>query len=255
MPDVPVLDLVGSGARVVFRRELKAYFLSPIAYVFGALFLAVLLWQAAAATIVDGAPASMQPFFAYLPWLFLLFLPGLTMRLWAEERKLGTIELLLTFPVEARQVVMGKFLAVMVFLGCMLLLTLGLPLTLGAYGRLDWPATLGSYLASLLYASSYVAVGMFWSSMTRDQIIALLASIVSLALLFLLGVPQIVEGMFAGAPAWLQDLLNGLSPYKYFQSIARGVFDTRDFVYFACFCGFFLYANTLVLQVRRQQKG
>ena len=240
---------------VVCRRELKSYFYSPIAYVFGVLFLGVVLFFASLGSLVDGAQASMQGFFLLLPPVLLVFVPLLTMRLWAEERKLGTIELLLTFPVEARQVVMGKFLAVMVFLGCMLLLTLGLPLTLGAYGRLDWPATLGSYLASLLYASSYVAVGMFWSSMTRDQIIALLASIVSLALLFLLGVPQIVAGMFAGAPAWLQDLLNGLSPYKYFQSIARGVFDTRDFVYFACFCGFFLYLNTLVLKLRRSSGG
>ena len=239
---------------VVFRRELKSYFLSPIAYVFGILFLSVLLWLAAGSAVVNGSQASMQGFFSLLPWLFLVFLPGLTMRLWAEERKLGTIELLLTFPVKVSQVVVGKFGAVMAYLGFVLLLTLGLPLTLGAYGSIDWPPIVGAYVASLLFAGSFVAVGMFWSSLTKDQIVALLASIVSLTLLFLLGWPVLIEAV-ALQSAWAVDLLHGLSPYKYFESIARGVFDTRDFVYFACFCGFFLYANGLVLNVRRQQRG
>lgn len=245
----------GRQTRVVFRRELKSYFLSPIAYVFGGLFLAVMLFLSAQATIVHGAPASMQPFFGNLPRMFLVFLPGLTMRLWAEERKLGTIELLLTFPVRMSQVVLGKFLAVCAYLACVLVLTLGLPLTLGAYGSIDWPPVLGSYLASLLFAGSFVAVGMFWSSLTRDQIVALLASIVSLTVFYLLGYPSLIEFFGENLPVWAADLLNGISPFKYFLSIERGVFDTRDFIYFACFCGFFLYANVLVLKIRRDQKG
>lgn len=242
-------------ALVIFRRELVSYFLSPIAYVFGVLFLTVLLFLSAQSTLVHNAQASMQAFFLYLPWIFLIFLPGLTMRLWAEERKLGTIELLLTFPVRPGQVVMGKFLAVLTYLAFVLLLTFGLPLTLGAYGSVDWPPVLGAYLASLLFAGSFVAVGMFWSSMTKDQIVALLASVVSLAVLFLLGYPTLIEFFGANLPPVVADVLNGLSPFKYFQSIARGVFDTRDFVYFACFCGFFLYCNVLVLKVRRESKG
>lgn len=245
----------GRSSRVVFRRELKSYFLSPIAYVFGALFLGVLLYLSATAGIGQGAPASMQPFFSFLPWLYLVFLPGLTMRLWAEERKLGTIELLLTFPVRPSQVVVGKFGAVLAYLGCVLVLTLGLPLTLGAFGDLDWPPVVAAYVASLLFAGSYVAVGMFWSSLTKDQIVALLASVVSLSVLFLLGYPGVIELVASSAPVWVADVLNGISPYKYFVSIGRGVLDTRDFVYFACFCGFFLYANVLVLEVRRQSKG
>ena len=237
---------------VVFRRELKSYFLSPIAYVFGILFLSVLLFLSATASIVNGSQASMQAFFSFLPWLFLIFLPGLTMRLWAEERKLGTIELLLTFPVKFSQVVLGKFGAVLVYLAFVLVLTIGLPLTLGIYGNLDWPPIIGAYIASLLYAGSFVAVGMFWSSLSKDQIVALLASIVSLAALFLLGLPALIELAAGWLPAWGVDLLNGLSPYKYFQSISRGVFDSRDFVYFACFCGFFLYANAMMLNSRRR---
>jgi ABC-2 type transport system permease protein len=240
---------------VVFRRELRSYFLSPIAYVFGVLFLSVLLLLAAAGSIEQGAQASMQTFFGLLPWLCLVFLPGLTMRLWAEERKLGTIELLLTFPVRLSSVVLGKFGAVLAYLAFVLLLTLGLPLTLGAYGRIDWPPVFGAYVASLLFAGSFVAVGMFWSSLTKDQIVALLASVVSLGVLYLLGYPALIEMTAGWLPATAVDLLNGLSPYKYFESIARGVFDTRDFVYLTCFCGFFLYANVLVLQVRRQSRG
>ena len=248
-------SVVGRGARVVFARELKSYFLSPIAYVFGVLFLGILMFLSATFTLEHGAPASMQTFFGLLPWFFLVFLPALTMRLWAEERKLGTIELLLTFPVRTSQVVAGKFAAVTCFLAFVLLLTLGLPLTLGAFGRIDWPQTVGSYVASLLFASSFVAVGMFWSSTTRDQIVALLCSIVSLAVLYLLGYPALIEVAASWLPALGVDLLNGISPYKYFESISRGVFDTRDFVYFVCFCGFFLYANVLVLQARRQSGG
>ncbi|MBM4063186.1 MAG: ABC transporter permease [Planctomycetes bacterium] len=236
---------------VIFRRELKGYFYSPIAYVFGAVMLVLLLFVAAFASLVHGAQASMQVFFGWLPVAFIVLLSGLTMRLWAEERKLGTIELLMTFPVRVRGLVLGKFLATLCYLGFVMVLTLGLPLTLGAYGRIDWPPVLASYLASLLFAGSFVAVGMFFSSMTRDQLVALLWTGLSLAVLYLLGWPTLVEWLTGWMPAWLLDLATGISPYKYFESIQRGVLDTRDFVYFACFCGFFLYANALVLHHRR----
>jgi ABC-2 type transport system permease protein len=186
-----------------------------------------------------------------LPIVFLLFLPGLTMRLWAEERKMGTLELLMTFPVRIGHLVLGKFAAAVLFLAFVLVMTLGLPLTLAAYGRVDWPPVVGAYVASLLFAGSFVAVGMFWSSTTRDQIVAMLLSLVSLLLLYLLGYPALIEAITGWMPAWLVDLTNGISPYKYFESIGRGVLDSRDIIYFTCFCGFFLYANALVLQHRR----
>lgn len=238
---------------VIFRRELRSYFLSPIAYVFGVLFLGILLFVASAAALQNGAQASMQTFFGVLPFLLLLFVPALTMRLWAEERKLGTIELLMTFPVRNAHVVLGKFGAAVAYLAFVLVLTLGLPLTLGTYGRIDWTPVLGSYLASVLFASSFVAVGMFWSSLTRDQIVAMLVSLVTLLALYMLGYPALIEALAQWMPAVLVDALNGVSPYKYFESIARGVLDTRDVVYFVCFCGFFLHANALVLQSRRRR--
>jgi ABC-2 type transport system permease protein len=239
---------------VIFRRELKSLFLSPIAYVFGVLFLLVQLTVTILlGTLTDGVQASMQVFFRVLPWVLLIFVPALTMRLWAEERKLGTIELLMTFPVRAHHPVLGKFAASVAFLAFVLVLTVGLPLTLGVYGGVDWPAVLAMYAASVLFACSYVAVGMFFSSLTKDQVVAMLLSVVTLAVLFLLGWPVLIEYVVEWMPAWAVDALNGISPFKYFQSIARGVVDTRDVVYFACFCGFFLYANALVLKARRQQ--
>jgi ABC-2 type transport system permease protein len=241
---------------VIFRRELKSYFVSPIAYVFGVLFLAVLMLLSLVLGLVpltSGSQASMQGFFWLLPIVFLFFLPGLTMRLWAEERRSGTLELLMTFPVRIGQLISGKFLAALVFLAAMLALTLVLPLTLTMYGRLDWGPVISAYVATILLASAYIAAGMFWSAMTRDQIVALLLALVTLLLLYALGFPLLLEWLAGSFPSWLLDLMNAISPYKYFESIERGVLDTRDLIYFACFCGFFLHANALVLHARRQK--
>lgn len=237
---------------VIFRRELRAYFLSTIAYVFGLLFLGILIYYAAD-LLQHGSQARMDGFFLILPFVLLFFVPVLTMRSWAEERKLGTLELLMTFPVKVSHLVLGKFVAALVYLAFLLLLTLGLPLTMHAYGGMDWPPLLGSYFASVLFAGAFVAIGMFWSSVTRDQIVAALLAMASLFVLHRIGDPRTIELANEWAPAWLVDLLNGISPYKYFVSIARGVLDTRDIVYFTCFCGFFLYANALVLHSRRQK--
>jgi ABC-2 type transport system permease protein len=241
-----------SQALVIMRRELRSYFGSPIAYVFGALFLAVQLWLVTFTTFKHGAIANMQAFFqAFLPWTFMVFVSALTMRLWAEERKLGTLELLMTFPVRARELIAGKFLAVLAYLAVILLLTLGFPITLAIYGKLDVGPVLCAYLASMLLAGAFTAVGMFFSSVTRDQIIALLATLVTLMLLLVIGHPAITELMAAALPRWLVEGIAALSPAPYFSSIARGVLDTGDLVYYVCFTGFFLYLNALVLHGRR----
>jgi ABC-2 type transport system permease protein len=244
---------------VIFRRELKSYFVSPIAYVFGVLFLAVLMVLAlvlrlnGGVPLESGSPASMQNFFWLLPIVFLFFLPGLTMRLWAEERRSGTLELLMTFPVRIGQLISGKFLAALAFLAAMLALTLVLPLTLSLYASLDWWPVISAYVATILLASAYIAAGMFWSAMTRDQIVALLLALVTLLVFYTLGYPGVLYYLAGSFPTWLLDLMTAVSPYNYFDSITRGVLDTRDLIYFACFCGFFLYANALVLHARRQK--
>lgn len=238
-------------AVIVMHRELKSYFASPIAYVFGALFLVLTCYLSAQGILRQGQPASMQAFFGMLPIMFVVFLPALTMRLWAEERKLGTLELLMTFPVTIPQLILGKFLASLAYLALVLLLTLGLPLSLTVYAGLDWGPVIAAYVATLLLAGAYVAVGMFCSSLTRDQIVAMLLAAVILLLLWLLGQPGIQLQISEWSPKWVVQILAGLSPYPYFESIARGVFDSRDFIYYVSFCWFFLYLNALVLRGRR----
>ncbi len=238
---------------IVARRELRSYFVSPIAYVFGGLFLLVLCYLSMDQMLQPDQQANMQAFFGLLPIVFLFFLPALTMRLWAEERKLGTLELLMTFPVTVPQLILGKFFASLVYLGLVMLLTLGVPLTLSMFGDLDWGPVICAYLASFLMAGAYIAVGMFCSAITRDQIIALLLALVSLLALFLLGSPFVQAGLVGVLPEFVVQILAAISPYQYFQSIARGVLDTRDFVFYLCFCGFFLYLNALVLQGRRMK--
>ncbi len=245
-------------ASIILRRELKSYFLSPIAYVFGGLFLGVQLYLSTATTLQHGAITSMQTFFSLLPLIFLFFVPALTMRLWAEERRQGTLELLLTFPVKVSQLITGKFLAAVCYLSVLLLLTLGYPITLAIYGDIDWGPVVGAYLAALLMASAYLSVGMFFSSMTRDQIVALLLALVTLGIFYLLGWPTFLDALLGVLPRWLPVewivfVLEAISPFKYFLSISRGVLDTRDFIYYLCFCGFFLHANSLVLQARRHK--
>lgn len=241
-----------SRALIVMRRELKSYFGSPIAYVFGALFLAAQIGFSTLVTWKHGAVASMQVFFqVFLPWTFMVFVSALTMRLWAEERKLGTLELLMTFPVRVSELIAGKFLAVIAYLALVLVLTLGLPITMSVYGNLDWGPVLSAYLASLLLAGAFVAVGMFFSSITRDQIVALLCTLVALLLLLVLGLPPVTEALATTLPRWLVEAIAAFSPAPYFGSIARGVVDSGDLVYYVCFILFFLYLNALVLQGRR----
>lgn len=237
---------------VVYRRELKSYFLSPIAYVFGVLFLGVQMWFSTSALGQD-QPASMVGFFQLLGLMLLFFVPALTMRLWAEERKLGTLELLMTFPVRAGAVVFGKFSAALTFLAIVLLLTVGLPLTLAAFGSLDWGPVLAAYCGALLMAGAYLSVGMLWSSLTRDQIVALLLALVSLLGLYFIGWPRFLSWLDAWVPRIVLDAIGALSPYQYFRSMSRGVIDSRDVIYYLVFTGVFLYGNVLVLQYRRHK--
>lgn len=238
---------------IIMRRELRSYFISPIAYVFGTLFLFVQMYFSTN-ILKDGQPATMAMFFGLLPWTFLLFIPPLTMRLWSEERKLGTLELLMTFPVRVGQLIAGKFLAALLYLALLLALTVGLPLSLDQFGELDWGPVIAAYIASLLLAGAYLSVGMFWSSLTRDQIVAMLTALVTLVALFFLGFPAFLYALSAkGFPDWVVSILSGISPHKYFDSISRGVLDTHDLIYYVCFCGFFLHANGLVLLGRRMK--
>ncbi len=233
---------------VVLKREFLSYFLSPIAYVVGALFLGIggwLFFNRIFFEVGQGAEARMDFYFLQLPFYFLVLIPALSMRLWAEERKLGTLELLMTFPVRTMHLVFGKFFGALGFVAVLLLLTLIYPVTLAGLGNLDWGPVIGGYLGAVLLAAAYLSLGLFLSSLTQDQIIALLLSV---ALLLLLVLMRTFGALFG--PFWAE-VFAILSPDEHFASIARGVIDLRDMVFYVSFCGFFLFLNRMVLEARK----
>ena len=234
---------------VITKREFRSYFLSPIAYVVGALFLLIGSYQFFQFVFVEAGQkpqARMGLYFQMLPMLLLFVVAALSMRLWAEERKLGTLELLLTFPVKTGHLIGGKFLGAMLFVIVLLALTCIYPLTLASLGNLDWGATLCGYFGAVLLASAYLSLGMFMSSLTRDQIVALLLTLAVLGILYTL--PQIAPWFM---PAAFVPVAEAISPLTHFQAIAKGVVDVSDLIFYAAFSAFFLFLNALTLEARK----
>ncbi|MCH7635412.1 MAG: ABC transporter permease subunit [Proteobacteria bacterium] len=234
----------------VFRREFVTYFITPLAYVFIVIFLAL----AGTLTFFLGAffdrgQADLQPFFSFHPWLYLLLVPAIAMRLWSEERKIGTIELLLTLPVSTTQAVLAKFLAAWAFTAIALALTFPLWLTVNYLGTPDNGVILASYIGSLIMAGAYLAVGACFSALTSNQVIAfVLAALV--CLIFAVGGTPIVLEFFTGwAPAGVIDTIASLSFMSNFRAIARGVIDVSALVYFASVIAFFLFANVILVDL------
>ncbi|MCH8197504.1 MAG: ABC transporter permease subunit [Proteobacteria bacterium] len=234
----------------VFRREFVTYFITPLAYVFIVIFLAL----AGTLTFFLGAffdrgQADLQPFFSFHPWLYLLLVPAIAMRLWSEERKIGTIELLLTLPISTPQAVLGKFLAAWAFTAIALALTFPLWLTVNYLGEPDNGVILASYIGSLIMAGAYLAVGACFSALTSNQVIAfVLAALV--CLIFTVGGTPIVLEFFTGwAPAGVIDTIASLSFMSNFRAIARGVIDVSALVYFASVIAFFLFANVVLVDL------
>ncbi|HMQ21033.1 MAG TPA: ABC transporter permease [Planctomycetota bacterium] len=233
----------------VTKREFRSYFLSPIAYVVGAIFLfygAYEFFQFIFLEAGRGAEARMNMYFNQLPLYFLVLVPALSMRLWSEERKLGTLELLLTFPVKTGALILGKFCGALLFLAVLLGLTLLYPITLAALGNLDWGPVVGGYVGALLLGASYLALGMFISSLSRDQIIALIVTVV--ALMLMVRLPALAA--YFMPKSWIEPLMV-LSPVTHFTSIARGVIDFADIVFYAAFVALFLFLNSIVLEYRK----
>ncbi len=240
--------------RTIMKRELGAFFNTPIGYVFIIFFLLLSCWFYALSLFGNGL-SEMRSFFGLLPLLFMIFVPAISMRLWAEERKLGTLELLMTFPIKTWHAVLGKFLAGMVFLSIMMMLTFHLPITLlrlvpdQGLGP-DLGPIIGGYLGAMVLGMVYLSIGSFASSLTSDQIVAYVVGISLCFFFFLLGYPP-----FLG---WVQDYsptiagsLERFGINYHFASIARGVVDTRDIIYALSVCGFFLFLNVIVIERRR----
>ncbi len=241
-----------SGIRPVFRRELASYFVTPVAYVFILIFL--IISNAFAfyfGTLYERGQADLLPFFAYHPYLFLFLVPALSMRLWAEERKSGSIELLMTLPIETWQSVVGKFLAAWAFTTIAIVLTFPIWLTVNYLGNPDNGAILAAYVGSILMAGGYLAVGSCISALTKNQVVAFILAVVVCLLLLLAGFPLVLDFFQAWAPTALVDAIASLSFLTHYESISKGVIDLRDVVYFGLLIGASLYANTLILELKK----
>lgn len=236
----------------VYRRELLAYLATPLAYVFVVIFLVL----AGAATFYLGGffergQADLAPFFNFHPWLYLFLVPAVAMRLWAEERRSGTLEFLLTLPVRAAAAVVGKFLAAWTFVALALALTFPLWITVAWLGTPDHGAILAGYVGSLLAAGSFLAVGSCLSAATRSQVVAFILTVTACFALLLAGFPLVLDAFRAWAPAAVVDAIAALSVLTHFQAIAKGVLDARDVFYFATSIATFLYATVVVLDLKR----
>ena len=235
--------------RALFRRELRSYFATPVAYVFIVIFLMMMgAFTFYLGGFYERGQADLRPFFDFHPWLYLFLIPAVAMRLWAEERKSGTIELLMTLPVSPLQAVVGKFLAAWAFAGIALALTVPTWITVNYLGDPDNGAILAAYIGSFLMAGGFLAIGSCLSALTRNQVIAFVITVVVCFGFLLAGFPLVLDAFSGWAPQFLVDGIASLSFLTHFADISRGVIELRDLVYFALVIGTFLFANMIVLQ-------
>ena len=241
-----------SGVVTVFKRELQSYFSTPVAYVFIVIFLILSgAFTFYLGNFYERGQADLQPFFNFHPWLYLFLVPAVSMRLWAEERKSGTIELLLTLPVTMWQAVFGKFLAAWAFIAIALLLTFPIWITVNYLGSPDNGAIFASYIGSFLMAGAFLAIGSCISAATRNQVIAFIFTVVVCFGFLLAGFP-LVLGLFQGwAPQAIVDAIASLSFLTHFESISKGVIDLRDLLYFATLIAAWLAATAIVLDMKK----
>lgn len=236
----------------LFKRELQSYFATPVAYVFIVIFLVLMgTFTFYIGGFYERGQADLRPFFNFHPWLYLFLVPAISMRLWAEERKTGTVELLMTLPVTPWQAVLGKFLAAWAFTGIALALTFPVWVTVNYLGEPDNGAILTGYVGSLLMAGGFLAIGACLSAATRNQVIAFVFSVVVCFGFLLSGFPMVLDIFSGWLPQVVIDGIASLSFLTHFSNISRGVIDFRDLLYFALVIGAFLYANTIVLQWRQ----
>jgi ABC-2 type transport system permease protein len=233
----------------LFRRELRSYFATPVAYVFIVIFLVLMgTFTFYLGGFYERGQADLSAFFNYHPWLYLFLVPAIAMRLWAEERKTGSVELLMTLPLTAWQAVLGKYLAAWAFTGIALALTFPVWVTVNYLGSPDNGAILAAYVGSFLMAGGFLAIGSCLSATTKNQVIAFVLTVVACFGFLLAGFPLVLDIFSAWAPQVIVDGIASLSFLTHFSNISKGVIDLRDLVYFSLVIAVFLYANTIVLQ-------
>lgn len=230
----------------IFQKEFKSYFNSPIAYIFIITFILFSSWLFFRTFFLIGQ-AHLRPLFGILPWLFLILAPAITMRAWAEEKNLGTMEILMTLPIKDHEVVLGKFLASFLFIITTVLLTFPLPLTVCILGEPDIGTIVGGYLGACLMGGAYLAIGLFISSLTKNQVVAFIISIVICFALLIIGEDFVLMSI----PSMIAPIFAYLGLGAHFESISRGVIDSRDLIYYFSVIGFFLFLNTLAIESRK----
>jgi ABC-2 type transport system permease protein len=236
----------------IVKRELNGYFASPIAFVFIVIFLLLSgFFTFMVAGFFENGEAALTSFFVWLPWLFLFLVPAAGMRMWSEERRLGTIELLLTMPITVWQAIWGKFLASWAVIALAVLFTFPFVLTVNYLGHPDNGVIFAGYLGSLLMAGAYLAISAMTSALTRNQVISFILSVVLLLFLILAGWPPVVNLLGQWAPQWLVSTVGSFSVMTHFVSIQNGVIDSRDILFFLSVIVFALFTTSVILHAHR----
>jgi ABC-2 type transport system permease protein len=237
---------------IIFRRELASYFATPLAYIFIVIFLVMAGAMAFfVGNFFERGQADLQSFFTFHPWLYLVLIPALSMRLWAEERKSGTVELFLTLPISMAQAVLGKFLAAWAFAGIALVLTFPFWITVNYLGAPDNGVILASYVGSFLMAGAFLAVGACLSALTKNQVIAFVVTAAACFAFTVSGSPIVLGFFQSWAPEGLLRTVASFSFLTHFSAIMRGVIDARDAVFFLSVIGAFLLANAVIVDLKK----
>jgi ABC-2 type transport system permease protein len=236
----------------IAKRELSGYFASPVAYIFIVIFLLLAgFFTFNVGGFFERGEASLESFFVWHPWLYLFLVAAVGMRLWSEERRLGTIELLLTMPVTSWQAIVGKFLASWLFLAIALGLTFPLVFTVGYLGSPDYGAIVCGYLGSFMMAGAYLAVSCMTSALTRNQVVSFILSVVFCLFLILAGWPPVTNMLVQWAKPWLVDFVAAFSVMPHFDSFRRGVVDSRDVIFFLSLITFSLFTTGVIIRSHR----
>ena len=241
-----------NGILSIYKREFTSYFVTPVAYV----FIVIFLFMTGVFTFYLGAfyesnQADLEPFFRFHPWLYLFLIPAISMRLWSDERKSGTIELLMTLPVSITDTVVAKYLAAWSFTAIALSLTFPMWITVNYLGNPDNTVVLASYIGSLIMAGGFLAIGSCISALTKSQVIAFVISVVICFMFILSGFPMVLDLFEDWAPQAVIDAIASFSFLTHFTSIKKGVIDIRDLIYFAALITFWLYVNVVIIENKK----
>jgi len=240
-----------NGFLAVFKRELKGYFTTPLAYVFLVIFLFFSGYLTFKQGFFEIQQADMYAFFINLPLLFVFMVPSTAMRLWAEERKVGSIELLFTLPITVPQAVLGKFFAAWLFLAIALALTFPMVITVCFLGDADGGLIITGYIGSLLMAGGFLAIGCFFSAVSKNQVISFVLSVVACAVLVFAGMPTTLNYLSTFLPAGLVGAIGNMSFQTHFDSIQKGVLEFKDLSYFVLLIVGWIVASSIILDERK----